>query len=171
MTDLLRDRTLGELRSHMPTRSRVLNDLCDVARTATACDLAVITIHDRKQHYVIGGSNMPLDAFPLIDPAGVNPATFAERTRLDEKPLMRDHPLVSGEILSVRSTLSTPVHFAGMALGLIGLASERPEGAFSALDRALLFRLARVAEGLLQSEVALSRMATEALAVITGGLR
>lgn len=158
-------RKFRELRPHVPQRSAALDDLCAVAVAATGCVDARITLSDADKHIVLGGSNPDATSFPRMFDAGLT-EQFYERHHLDRNPEFVRMLEQFGNGTPVRSFLVTPISMDGQTVGFFGLASTQSEGAFSQLDRALLFRLARVAEGMVRSEIALSRVVNQAMAAI-----
>jgi GAF domain-containing protein len=158
------DRRFRELRPHLPERSLALDDLCAVAVAATGGRDAAVTICDGERHVVLGGCNFDLAAFPRLFPEDLSEAFF-EGEHLEAVPAFTAYADKAGRD-PVRSFLMTPIRIDGQPVGILAVDSDIPEGAFSPLDRALLFRLAQVAEGLIRSEVSLSRVVNQALATI-----
>lgn len=159
------NRKFRELRPHVPSRNAALDDLCAVAVAATQCAECMVTLCNADTNYVVGGSNTRFTSFPRLFDLALT-EQFYEHCHLDRHPdFVRLMQAVGGDV-AIRSCLVTPIFMDNQPVGMFAMASTQPEGAFSPLDRALLFRLARVAEGLIRSEVSLSRVVNQALAAI-----
>lgn len=156
------------LRRHIADRSPTLDDLAAVAADATGAVTALITIADRTTQHIVGAFNCPVKTFPRTPARYDQLGEFFELTHLDERPAFADHPLQIRTDVTNRSALITGLFHQGVLIGGLSVSSTQPEGAFTPDHRAVLFRIARIAEAVIRSEVALSRMATEALAVLTG---
>ena len=156
------------LRRHITERSPTLDDLAAVAAEATGAVTALITIADCTTHHVVGAFNCEIRTSPRIPVRYGQLGDFVELTRLDERPAFADHPLQARNDIANRSALITGIFHQGVLVGGLSVSSTLPEGAFTPDHRAVLFRIARVAEAVIRSEVALSRMATDALAILTG---
>lgn len=164
------DRRFRALRPHIAPRNAALDALCAVAVDATGCTQAVVTLCDGERHTVIGACNFDQPEFPCLFPQDMTEAFF-EGSNLDRDPAMAGHDLVSGRLGSVRSYLATPIRSGDQLVGVFALGSRQRQDAFSPLDRALLFRLARVADGMIRAEVSLSRVVAQAMDAIGAQLR
>jgi GAF domain-containing protein len=157
------------LRRHLAGRSPTLDDLCVVSAAAIGGINATVTIADRTTQHVVGAFNLQVDSFPRTHARYDRIGDFFELTNMDLNPVLSDHPLVDGRDAQIRSVLLTGIFHQDILVGGVSVASDQREGAFTTEHRAILFRIARVAEAVIRSEVALSKMATEALSVLTSG--
>lgn len=156
------------LRRHIAGRSPTLDELAAVALDATGAVVSIISIADSKTHFVVGSANCTLDEFPRTHARYEQIGEFFDFTHMDTNPVYSSHPMTNLAHAPVRSAIATGIFHHGIVVGTFGVGSSLPEGAFPAEYRAIVSKLARVAESVIRSEVALSRMASEALAVLTG---
>lgn len=158
------------LRRHIAAHSPTLDDLAAIAVDATGAVMAVASIADRSTQFVVGAFNCHVESFPRTHAKYDHAGEFYEITHLDQSPAYTAHPMLGHPDGPIRSALITGLFHQGIVIGGFGIGSSLPEGAFTQHHRTVMLKLARVAESVIRSEVALSRMASEALAVLTGDL-